>query len=314
MDKPCKLRRLNDFRRSLPHVTASALAAILNAVRQHGLPKGDLSRKAFRAARDFQNKDLHTKFGPVLRSIEVKQHTSDLQTIPIANPFALVVVAVEHCPEFSRFLYALLVEKPSSPDDPWHIMLYSDEVTPGNPLATMNNRKFHAIYWTFIEFGENALSHEEGWFTCCTEFSTTVNKVRAGLSQVFAAIIKVFMDPHGHNFETTGMLLNFPNGKCIRLWAVIGGFLQDGAAHKSVWHCRGDGASCPCLKCLNYFTEESRLVDEDGSNMLVCSVLKFKDLKPASSRDVRNKARYLEAKAGTICHQKISHTSSKHWA
>ena len=62
MEPPDKLRKLNDVRRSLPHCTASALAAIVNAVRAGGLPEGRLHRHDFRAARDYENKQLDTKF------------------------------------------------------------------------------------------------------------------------------------------------------------------------------------------------------------------------------------------------------------
>ena len=71
-------------------------------------------------------------------------------------------------------------------------MLYSDEVTPGNPLATLNKRKFHAIYWSFLEFGLNALSREEAWFCIATEYSILVNLLSAGLSQVIAKLLMVF--------------------------------------------------------------------------------------------------------------------------
>ena len=102
------------------------------------------------------------------------------------------------------------------------------------------------------------LSHEEGWFTVCTEFSTAVNSLNAGMSQLFGLIIKVFLSPDSHNLTTTGILLEFPNVYSTRLFAVLGGFLQDGGAHKSTWHCRGDGSSASCLKCANYFKTDSK--------------------------------------------------------
>jgi DNA-binding HxlR family transcriptional regulator len=37
--RAAKLRRLNGFRRALPHVTASALEAVLNAVESLGVPE-----------------------------------------------------------------------------------------------------------------------------------------------------------------------------------------------------------------------------------------------------------------------------------
>jgi hypothetical protein len=48
-ERAAKLRRLNDFRRSVPHVTATALAAICGAIEEHGMPDAH-SRNAIRAA------------------------------------------------------------------------------------------------------------------------------------------------------------------------------------------------------------------------------------------------------------------------
>ena len=46
----------------------------------------------------------------------------------------------------------------------------------------MNKRKFHGIYWSFLECGLNALSREEAWFCMATEYSILVNLLSAGLS------------------------------------------------------------------------------------------------------------------------------------
>ena len=74
----------------------------------------------------------------------------------------------------------------------------------------------------------------------------------------------------------------------LRLFAVLGTFLQGGGAHKSTWHCRGDGASKPCLLCKNLFTESSNVCDEDGTNLLRCNVIKKVDLVKATSREIYN--------------------------
>ncbi len=144
------------------------------------------------------------------------------------------------------------------------------------------------------------MSHEEAWFTIMTEYSKNINQVMAGLSQVFAQIIKVFFDADGHNFQTSGVLLQCPGGYSIRLWAKLGGILQDGGAHKAVWHSKGDGATMFCLKCLNLAETELRLCEEYGTNLLVCNVVKSADLIPTTSHAIRRKAKYLETKALTV--------------
>ena len=98
---------------------------------------------------------------------------------------------------------------------------------------------------------------------------------------------------------TAGALLDFGGHTSVRLWAVLGGLLQDGGAHKSVWHSRGDGSSKFCILCKNLFDEASEIVDEDGTNLLSCNCLKWGELIPATSQDLRKNARLLEMKSST---------------
>ena len=62
-----------------------------------------------------------------------------------------------------------------------------------------------------------------------TEYRVLVAALHAGLSQVFVVVLKLFFS-EGVNLAIPGMLL--PCGD--RLWAQVGGILQDGGAHKSV--------------------------------------------------------------------------------
>ena len=96
---------------------------------------------------------------------------------------------------------------------------------------------------------------------------------------MFGKLVKVFFDEAGHNFQTSGVLLEFPSCS-IRLWARVGGVVQDGGAHKAIWHSRGDGASMCCMRCLNLCTVASQVCDEDGTGLLVCNVIKASELVP----------------------------------
>ena len=88
-----------------------------------------------------------------------------------------------------------------------------------------------------------------------------MNTLAAGLSQLVAGIRKIFFS-EGGNLANAGMLLPFADmhGTPMRIWATLGGMIQDGGAHKAVWHSRGDGASKFCLLCKNIFAENQRLL------------------------------------------------------
>ena len=302
MERATKLARLEAFRRNKPTCSASAMSAILEDVARHGLPPL-MSRANMKEARDMMA-NTETPYGKLIQSITAIDKTNNPKEVYIADPFAsLWLFCKEGVPEgapegtgFRDFFKRRLLEQPPTIDEPWHLVLYTDEVTPGNPLAHMNERKFHAIYWTFIELGV-AISREDAWFAILIEFSSVVNDIHAGISQLFKLVIKKFFQPDGFNLATNGVLLEFPDGD-VRLWAIMGGILQDGGAHKYVWHIRGDGASKYCVLCRNLFTESSNLVDEDGTNLLRCNIIKLDELVPMTGVDLRNNARYIESQVG----------------
>ncbi len=265
MDRNAKLRRLNAFRRSKPHCSASALGEILTAIKAHGLPELT-DRISMRQARDLITSSPGP-YGPIIQHITCEDTNGDAKTIPVASPFAAMHSALHESSSFRKFFQTRLRSNPSTPEAPWKIILYSDEVTPGNVIATVNNRKFQAMYWSFLEFGVTALSHEEAWFPLMTEFSTTINNLSGGLSQAFGSAIKCFFQPGGNHMSAGGLSLDFGDQQ-VRLFAELGIVIQDGGAHKSVWQCRGDGASKFCILCKNLFTHESNMVQEDGQHLL----------------------------------------------
>ena len=69
----------------------------------------------------------------------------------------------------------------SSPEQPWRMIVYSDEIDSGDPVAPRGHtRKLWAIYFSFIEFGPIILSHEEAWLTLRLERTVDVDLVDAG--------------------------------------------------------------------------------------------------------------------------------------
>ena len=134
-----------------------------------------------------------TPYGPLACSISCVGQGN--VTIPAANPFAYLWKAVKCGGNFATFFEQRLRARPATPEAPWGLVIYTDGVTPGDPLAAVNNRKFQACYWSFIEMGPAALSRQESWFIAVTEFDSVVKGVSAGLSQVFGAIVKLFFDP-----------------------------------------------------------------------------------------------------------------------
>ena len=258
-ERAAKLRRLNDFRRKRPHVSASALADTLKGVQEEGLPELH-GRNHLREARDLVATEK-TPFGPIIQEITVTTTTGARRKLPFALPSALLYVAV--CTSVS--LNALLNERmeavPPSPENPWNMIIYSDGVTPGNVLSANQLRKFQALYFSFLELGAHALSREESWFPIMTEYQTVVNDLDASLSQIFAEVLKAIFCGKT-DVQRAG--INLPIGEGRRLWYKLGVFLQDGEAHQTMW-CARTGQTRMCLLCKNLFTEKSEIAAADGT-------------------------------------------------
>ncbi len=131
-------------------MTASAMAAILKEL--HEDPLEPLDRKTIRQARDMIMQEEMTPYGPILHAIDMDLKNGGTTTMLIADPFAMLWSVTNKCAGFTALLRRTLRRSPSTHDAPWRLILYSDEVVPGNQLSFHNLRKVWVLYHSFDEF------------------------------------------------------------------------------------------------------------------------------------------------------------------
>lgn len=301
MERAEKLRRLNVFRRSLPHISASALAAVLDEVARSGIP--DLRSRYHCQEATALELLGDTPYGPLLTSVKVARIVGGDADVLVINPFAMLHKAALSV-GFDTLLRKAFARTPCTPEQPWNLIVYSDEVVPGNQMSYENLRKLWVVYWSFLEFGMAILSREDAWFCMLAQRSTDVAKLCAGMSQVFGCLIKLFFGGV-HDLSSSGVLLTGPSGNTVRIFAKLGMILQDGAAHKSVWHCKGDAGTKFCMLCLNLYSKKSEIVDENGENLLTCTLVHEDELHFASDDDIRGAVRRLAAKSIAAPHKEF---------
>jgi len=297
-DRAAKLRRLNAFRRALPHCSATALAAVLDEVERAGIPDGH-SRHALGEATSLELSS-ETPYGILLDWLDLKAKGGDANVrLPIINPHAMMHKACSLNGSFCTMISERLSAAPPTPEAPWKLIMYSDEVVPGNALSHDNKRKVWVIYFSWIELGAEMLSREDAWICVFVARSSEVAKVSAGMGQVFGSVLKRFFGDGGHDMSTAGIVLPCSGGEPKRLWCKLGMILQDGGAHKSVWHCKGDAGTKLCMLCKNLYSEASELVDEDGDDLLTCTLVHEAELDFATDADIKGAVRRLAAHATT---------------
>ena len=181
--------KLIDFGRT-SHVTQRGLCAVLEQVKEEGLPS-TLSRRSFMreiTARVHED----TRHGPLHTHVNVMGNDGVPFEIPVTNPMALLSVVVKECPAFrSRLSEAL------SKSAVMDMIAYTDDITCGNPKAVSNDRKIACIYWSILQLPRYALSSEFFWFTAVTLRKSVVNKIAGGLGQVWRAVLRLFFGGDG---------------------------------------------------------------------------------------------------------------------
>ena len=121
-------------------LTQNHVAADIEAARP------DISRSSVQRSFDDAFAEIYTE--DIALRLPLRLSKDRIFSWPIARPPALLRSLVPVSPA----LRAAIALAPCSYDNPWHLVLYLDEITPGNIAAPMTGRKFVAVYYTFKEF------------------------------------------------------------------------------------------------------------------------------------------------------------------
>ena len=78
--------------------------------------------------------------------------------ILVVNPLAVLCLAFEQGGGFTDLMVQRMRYTQPSMDSPWHLIVYADEVIPGNQLKADNLRKLWVIYFSWKELGATTLA------------------------------------------------------------------------------------------------------------------------------------------------------------
>ena len=241
-------------------LSKSALGSVLEEVAAHGLPDAR-SRHSIKRSRD---RDLNeeTPHGPLLRTVMVETSTQKAKLV-FVNPAALLQRAAGTDSDFSQHLHARLT-CPAT-DTGWTIVVYSDEVSPGNVLRHVNHRKIQALYWTLLELGPASMGTEQHWFLLGVMRSEIVKQLPGGMSRYFKEALNQFRQAPSvdHGWQ---LCFQRPSGtEHVFLKARVGAFIADEAALKEVLDFKGASGTVLCPLCANVVQASSRLSEHDPS-------------------------------------------------
>ena len=275
--------------------TRGALVSCLQKLQSAGLLKGDLGKGSRSAARREAQSAIEehaladTPYGRVVQRLDLG--TPALCQWEYVNPFAYLYHLTRMSKGFSELMTATL----GSAQGPLRIVLYIDEVNPGNPLRPDKGRSTQSIYWCFADWPQWALQRAGVWLLFGVVRSSLVSELQAGESGLMRHVMKIFFAEHGHSFSR-GSLINTASGQSL-LQASFGGFLADEKAHKEILLAKGASGTKPCITCKNVVRHIDPVHRSDYLQGLDC--VSYEKLDYNSNADVFLMAdRLVAAKAG----------------
>lgn len=247
-------------------VSDAALSRVLAALAAEPDGPQATSRQSL-ARRAEQFLQAATPYGPVLTELELPLTAGGHWQWAVPNPFALLWLMCSSCASLAEAFRKAAVGR--DPTEPWRLVFYSDEATPGNLLRLDNSRKSHIFYFSFADFDHDLLSREHLWFVGGLIRSKIASKIRGGLSCIFRTLLALFFGAV-HNFETTGVTLPVgPSEPPLQLLARMSCCVADEAALKALWCFKGASGQCPCMLCRNVVEPRGNLPSFDASGYIV---------------------------------------------
>lgn len=191
-------------------------------------------------------------------NLTCEDHTLELEgggteIVPVARLERVLDWYSSECVEsFGRLLKTACVENAG---EGLSIVIYTDEVTPGNALAPDNARKSYLFYFTVADFKQKIRS-TEAWLPICIVRSSLVKKLPGGFSRLCRDLFRIWakspLFQHGFVLTIDGEPLLVRCKKRIRL-------LVDYAAAADAWSSKGASGIVPCMWCTNVVTKSSGL-------------------------------------------------------
>jgi hypothetical protein len=172
--------------------------------------------------------------GPLLKQVEVMQREGGVRSVKYICPKSLLWKMADLGEHWRDFVESTCRGRPLQ------VVLYADEVTPGNPLRPDKGRQFYAVFWSGLHF-PNWFRSSPGWFPLAFIPHKQIASIQGGLSHLLAVLLEtIFMQPH-QALPKTG----------VPRQLTFATFLADEAAIKAATAAKGASGFKCCITCCN---------------------------------------------------------------
>ena len=184
-----------------------------------------------------------TPYGPVVQ--EVQLDAPQLPKWDICHPFAFLWHLTMISEGFRTVTNSICT--------PGHrvlrLIIYADELVPGNPFRPEKSRTLMCIYWAFVDWPSWLLTRTFAWPCLSILRSTIIKSLPGGMTYLARIILRLFFPKSGESMNS-GILIQSPDGPLLVKCKFVG-WLADLAGHKEITEWKGVGGIVCCMDCGN---------------------------------------------------------------
>ena len=151
----------------------------------------------------------------------------------VAKPEALLKKYLQS-PVLSEYVVQSLGKFDNTPHSPWRLVLYCDELTPGEALKLNNKRKLQAYYITVLELNSTVRSHREGWLPVGLLRTSVGKTVTGNWTTVARQLLKSWL-AGPTSVVTAGVPLTLPGREPRLFWFSFSSIIGDSPALQQFW-------------------------------------------------------------------------------
>ena len=222
------------------HSSYRGLHSLLKCLKE--LPIDDV-----RNGRNSFSQDLSSTYGHALTTITVPTTEGPFDW-EVAKPNEMLKLYLES-PALSEYVVKALHEHGNDPDRPWHLVVYCDELTPGNALKLNNKKKLNAYYVCILELEPWLRSMCEAWIPIGVLRSSRAKTIIGGWTFLMRQLMELLL-LGDLGVSHAGVHLQL-QGTSRLVFFKVHGFIGDTPALAQIWGSMGCNANVPCFACLN---------------------------------------------------------------
>lgn len=192
--------------------------------------------------------NIETPYGRVVQQLHID--TDELKYWDYVHPLALLYCLTER----SSALGDIMTQCIGDGTKPLSVVIYLDEITPGDPCRMDTTRKIWGIYWLFLDWPQHMIHNVDSWLLLGAIRCDVVNSLDGGMSEFMPMLLRIMFPESGEGMHTGAHIVcrSSDGTKCTRIFrGNFAGFIADDDAHKQVWGFKGASGRKPCFGCKN---------------------------------------------------------------